>query len=81
MLDNIQRLVYITPMNEEKCQEIKEFMDLEEVATYLNVSISTIYRYIKDRNNPLPTFQISKQIIRVKKEDLDSWLENYKKGN
>ena len=61
-------------------QEYKEFMDLEEVAKYLGVSISTVYRYIRDRKNPLPTFQISKQIIRVKKVELDIWLENYKKG-
>lgn len=65
-------------MNDEIYQE---FMDLEQVATYLGVSISTIYRYIADKENPLPTFNISKKTIRVKKSELDKWLESYKKDH
>lgn len=59
----------------------KEFLDLTEVATYLGVSIYTVYRYINDEKNPLPTFYISSKTIRVKKEELDKWLEDYKGKN
>lgn len=58
----------------------KDFMDLQEVADYLGLHINTIYKYIKDEENPLPTFQISDRVIRVKKVDLDSWLENYREN-
>ena len=68
-------------MNVNNSEIYKEFLDLEQVAEYLNVHISTIYRYIRDIKNPLPTFNISRKIIRVKKDDLDRWLETYKKEN
>ena len=67
-------------MNDTKQEEYKEFMDLAEVARYLGVHINTIYKYIRDKKNPLPTFQISDRIIRVKKEELDKWIENYRKN-
>lgn len=60
-------------------QETKEFLDLEEVAEYLGVSARTIYRYIKDPLNPLPTFRINLRTIRVNKDELDAWLQNYKR--
>lgn len=56
----------------------KEFLSLEEVAEYLGVHINTIYKYLKDEQNPLPTFRISERIIRVKKSELDAWLKAYK---
>lgn len=59
----------------------KEFFNLEEVAEYIGVKISTVYSYIKDEKNPLPTFQINGKVIRVKKSELDAWLENYRKDN
>lgn len=61
--------------------EFKEFLTLEDVAEFLGIHISTVYRYIHDKKNPLPTFRISKQVIRVKKVELDKWLETYKKEN
>jgi len=59
----------------------KQFLTLEEVAEYLGVHINTVYKYLKDESNPLPTFKISGRVIRVKKEELDKWLETYKKEN
>lgn len=59
-----------------------EFLNLEEVALYLGVSSATVYRYITDEKDPLPSFQLTGKTIRVKKEELDKWLENYRKeGN
>jgi len=59
----------------------QEFISLDQVAKYLGVNVSTIYRYIRDENNPLPTFQINEKTIRVKKSELQDWLENYRKEN
>lgn len=81
-IDNCQWLVYITDMVDNNNTEIyKEFMDLEAVATYLDVSISTVYRYVRDENNPLPIFKLTENTIRVKKPELDKWLEAYRKEN
>ncbi len=68
--------VRIGNMKENKYQE---FMDLEAVADYLDVPISTIYIYINTLVNPLPSFQITKRNIRVKKGDLDIWIESLRK--
>ena len=64
-----------------KKEEYKEFLNLEEVAECLGVKISTVYTYIRSTENPLPSFQINKKTIRVKKSELDDWLENYRKEN
>ena len=61
-------------------EEYKDFMDLQEVADFLGVHINTIYKYIRDEKNPLPTFKISDRIIRVKKDELDAWVESYRKN-
>lgn len=61
--------------------ETLEFMDLEQVAAYLKVSISTVYRYINSKENPLPSFKVTSKNILVKKAELDAWLENYRKVN
>ncbi len=59
----------------------QEFISLDQVAKYLGVNVSTIYRYMKDETNPLPTFQLSEKTIRVKKSELQDWLENYRREN
>ena len=58
--------------------EEKEFIDLPEVATYLGVSIETIYRYIHSKENPLPSMKISRKKILVNKRELDDWLFSFK---
>lgn len=65
-------------MSKRKDGEQLEFMDVEEVATYLGVSISTVYRYIKDSDNPLPHFHILGKTLRVDRLELDRWLESYR---
>lgn len=58
---------------------IKEFLTLPDIAKYLGVHVTTIYRYIKDEKNPLPRFELNNKTILVKKNELDAWLENYRK--
>jgi excisionase family DNA binding protein len=59
--------------------ETKEFIDLPEVATYLGVSLETVYRYIRSKENPLPSMKISRKRILVNKEELDEWIFNFRK--
>jgi len=60
--------------------EYRVFMDLEAVASYLGVSMSTIYRYINSKENPLPSFKISSSKIVVKRVELDEWITDYRKS-
>ena len=57
--------------------DYQEFMDLQEVADYLKIHINTLYKLIRLEENPLPTIQISERILRIKKSELDEWLEYY----
>lgn len=47
----------------------------KEVADYLKLSIETIYRYINDTDNPLPSYKLSKSNIRIDKEELEQWIK------
>ena len=65
-------MVYDTLMIEKET-----IMTLEEVADYLKVSMSQIYKVsLKD---DFPRMQISTYGVRVRKSDLDKWLESKKK--
>ena len=61
--------------------EHKEFLSLNEVAEYLGVDYKTVYRYIKDKKNPLPAIQILGRTLRVNKIKLDDWLKEYQNEN
>ena len=65
---------------ESNTPKYQDFMDLEGVAKYLKISMSTIYRYVNSKENPLPSFKISKKVIRVKKDELDKWILEYRKN-
>lgn len=56
--------------------ENKEFLSLGEVAKYLGVHITTIYRYLKDGGKPLPSMRLSKKKILIKQTDLKDWLSS-----
>jgi len=62
MKEDIQKEVLFTP---------------EEAAEYLKISLATIYRYLNQEENPLPSYKISRGVIRIKKDELMSWIENY----
>ena len=49
----------------------KHFLSSEELASYFNVSVKTIYRRIESRD--LPFYKIG-GCIRFKKEDVDNYL-------
>ena len=53
----------------------------EEAADYLKVSMATIYRYINpaETPNPLPSYKVSKGVVRIKKSELDKWIIDSKK--
>lgn len=54
--------------------EIRPTMNVKEIAEYLNVSTTSIYRYI--RQNKIPAFRVGK-MWRFRKEKIDQWTERY----
>ena len=52
-----------------------EMLTPEDAANYLNVSISTLYRYLNRKKNPIPSYKFSSKNIRIKMEELDLWLD------
>lgn len=61
-------------------EQTEKLLDLDTVANKLGVSVATIHRYTKLRENPLPVYKITGRTFRIKEEDLKKWLLNYKKG-
>lgn len=59
--------------------ETKEFLDLPEVATYLGVSLETVYRYIRNKSRPLPAIKISSKRLLANKKELDDWIFSFRK--
>ncbi|HOY11604.1 MAG TPA: helix-turn-helix domain-containing protein [Saprospiraceae bacterium] len=54
-----------------------EMMSIKELATYLNLSIPTVYRMTipgKKKPNPLPHYKIQGS-LRFSKEKIEKWLE------
>ena len=56
----------------------EQYYTIEEVAKMLKVAYLTVYRWIQD--NKLPTVKAGKQ-YRIKKNDLDNFLNSYKGKN
>jgi excisionase family DNA binding protein len=61
-----------------KTENDKEFLDLVELGEYLGISMSTVYRFIHDKEHPLPSFRLTNRTILVNKKELHSWLEIYR---
>ncbi|MCB8814601.1 helix-turn-helix domain-containing protein [Desulfosporosinus shakirovi] len=57
--------------------EYKEIMTLRQVAEYLQISEVTSYRLVQE--NKIPAFKIGHS-WRVKKEDLNEFIEKQKRG-
>lgn len=62
----------------EKPSNDFSLLTLEEAANILKVHIDTVKRYTKRAEKPLPTVVLSQQQVRVKKDDLESWIDSLK---
>ncbi len=56
--------------------ESKDLLTINQVALFLQVSRSQVYEFFNDKVNPLPYFHLSERKPRVRKIDLDEWIEN-----
>ncbi len=56
----------------------EQYYTIEEVAKMLKVAYLTVYRWIQD--SKLPSVKAGKQ-YRIKKNDLDNFLNSYKGKN
>ncbi len=50
-----------------------EWLTVEQVADWLQVSTKTIRRYIEDGS--LPAVNLGGRAIRIRRQDLEAWLE------
>ena len=53
----------------------KEFFNINELSEYLDIKKSTLYSLVS--NGDLPHYRIGR-IIRFKRTDIESWLENHR---
>ena len=53
----------------------KKMLTPEEAANYLKISITTIYRYLNRKDNPIPSYKFSSKSIRIEKEELNLWIQ------
>jgi excisionase family DNA binding protein len=60
-------------------EQKSDYMTIEEVAKFANVSDSTVRNWIKQEVNPLPCYRLSRQLVRIKQNELIKWLEAYQK--
>ncbi len=51
-----------------------EWLTVEQVADWLQVSTKTIRRYIEDGS--LPAVNLGGRAIRIRRQDLETWLQN-----
>jgi len=59
-----------------KNEEIR--LTTQDAAKQLGVSLITLYRYINDVENKLPSYKISSSKIWILQSDLDKWIESHK---
>jgi len=56
----------------------KPYLELEEIANLLGVTVDTVRDYRKLKNNPLPMYRVGRKYL-VKKEDFEEWMERNRK--
>ncbi len=56
----------------------KPYLELEEIAEILGVTVDTVRDYRKLKSNPLPMYRVGRKYL-VKREDFEKWMENNKK--
>jgi excisionase family DNA binding protein len=55
------------------------FLTPQEVSDLLQVSVQTVRRWIKDEE--LPAYKVGPRMWRIRKVDLDKWLEQQRSVN
>ena len=82
LVDKWVSVLYNLAMNEYKETPLdlpydpsEKMLTSEQAAEYLGVSMVTIGRYLNLRKNALPSYRFSNRIVRIKKVDLDKWVE------
>ena len=56
-------------------QERAKLWDIEDVATYLGIPLSSVYKMTAKRStNPIPHLKIGGR-LRFRKADIDAWLD------
>jgi len=48
-------------------------MDVQEAATFLNISVGTLYHWLSERRGP-PCVRLSSHSVRWRKSDIDAWI-------
>jgi excisionase family DNA binding protein len=59
--------------------EEEAFLTPQEVSDLLQVSAQTVRRWIKDED--LPAYKVGPRVWRIRKEDLNVWLEQQRSAN
>jgi excisionase family DNA binding protein len=59
--------------------EEEPFLTPQEVSDLLQVSVQTVRRWIKDEE--LPAYKVGPRMWRIRKVDLDLWLEQQRSVN
>lgn len=59
--------------------EGEPFLTPQEVSDLLQVSVQTVRRWIKDED--LPAYKVGPRMWRIRKIDLDMWLEQQRSIN
>lgn len=59
---------------------IREYFSVSEAANYIGISERLIRDFLKDPLCPIPYYRIGSagRLIRLKKSDIEKWLENFK---
>ena len=61
----------------------KNFLTVAEAANFAGISRRSVYNFLSDPVRPLPHYRLgsSGRVVRIKIEDLNRWLENFRVGN
>jgi len=73
-LDKGFGILYIVDMKQE-------LLTINQAQEILGVSRTKVYKFIKNEKNPLPVIYLSERTPRIKKEDLNLWIEEQNKIN
>jgi len=57
--------------------EKSNWLTPSEAGLYLGVMTTTIYKYVRLKENPLPCIRITPKTIRINQEILENWIQNY----